>query len=100
MRTYTIILSPDPDAGGFTAICPAMPRAVTEGDTREEALEAMSGVMEAWLDIAAEDGYGPREESAELIAAAVANVLHDREESGWDRTIQTCMLPVGTSVAA
>jgi predicted RNase H-like HicB family nuclease len=38
MRTYTVLLEPDPEAGGFTVTVPALPGVITEGDTLEEAL--------------------------------------------------------------
>ena len=100
MRRYTVILSPDPDLGGFTAFCPAMPGAITEGDTREAALEAMSGIMEVWIELAAENGYGPLPETPELIAGALAETLEDRAEEGWDLTLETTALAPAVSVAA
>ena len=100
MALYTIILAPDPDVGGFTAICPAMPGAITEGDTRVEALDAMRGVMDAWLDIAREYGDPVPVESPEVIAAEVASVLEDRDELGWDHTIEMTMLASAGLLAA
>ena len=100
MALYTIILSPDPDVGGYTAICPAMPGAVTEGDSRDEAIDAMRGVMEVWVEIAQGDGYAPLVETPDLIARRIADVIEDRDESGWDRTIETCMVEVRVAVAA
>jgi predicted RNase H-like HicB family nuclease len=100
MAAFTVVLSPDPDRGGYTAICPAMPGAVTEGDTREEALEAMSLVMAVWIELAAEDGHQPLAESPSLIADEIASVLNDREEAGWDHTIETTMLAPAQPVAA
>jgi hypothetical protein len=44
MARYTVIISPDPESGWSTVICPAMPGTVTEGETREAALDAMRGV--------------------------------------------------------
>jgi len=38
VKTYTIVLEPDPVAGGYTVIVPALPGCVTEGTTVEEAL--------------------------------------------------------------
>ncbi len=37
-RTYTVILEPDPEVGGYTVLVPALPGCVTEGSTAEEAL--------------------------------------------------------------
>ncbi len=49
-RTYTVILEPDPEAGGYTVLVPALPGCVTEGATVEEALanarEAISLTLE------------------------------------------------------
>jgi antitoxin HicB len=49
-RTYTVILEPDPEAGGYTVLVPALPGCVTEGTTPEEALanarEAISLTLE------------------------------------------------------
>ena len=36
-RSYTVILEPQP-GGGFTALVPALPEVVTEGETEKEAL--------------------------------------------------------------
>jgi predicted RNase H-like HicB family nuclease len=98
--TYTVILSPDPVDGGYVAICPAMPGALTQGDSRAEALSEMSLVMAAWLDLAQEDGYAATPETPQLIAAEVASVLEDRDAEGWDRTIETTMLAPAAAVAA
>lgn len=97
---FTVVLSPDPDRGGYTAICPAMPGAVTEGDTRAQALSAMAQVMEAWMERAAEDGFAPLPETSTLIAGEIAAVLNDREEAGRDHTIETAMLRPAQPVAA
>lgn len=91
MDRYTVIISPDLELGVFTALCPAMPGAITEGDTRAAALTAMRGVMGVWIELASEHGEAPLIETPELIAAEVASVLDDRDQSGWDRTIETAM---------
>jgi predicted RNase H-like HicB family nuclease len=89
---YTVILSPDPETGYVTAICPAMPGAIAEGDSRDKALGELAGVMDAWLELSAERGEGPLVETPELVARGIASVLEDRDESGMDRTIETAML--------
>jgi predicted RNase H-like HicB family nuclease len=100
MKAYTVILSPDPDVGGYTIVCPAMPGAVTEGDTREGAHRSMSEVMANWLEVAHEDGYDAREETLELVATEIASVLDDRIEAGWDMTIETTHLTPAQAVPA
>jgi predicted RNase H-like HicB family nuclease len=100
VKTYTVILSPDPNAGGYAVIVPAMPGALTEADTRAEALERISAVMAIWLEIAAADGYAPRDETPELIADEVASVLEDRSEEGWDWTVELATVSPSARVAA
>jgi predicted RNase H-like HicB family nuclease len=100
MQRYTVILSPDPDVGGYTALCPAMPGAVAEGDSRESALATLASIMTTWLELAAEDGYGPEIETPELVAAKIASVIDDRSEAGWDLTIETVTLTPAVPVAA
>ncbi|MGI8423935.1 MAG: type II toxin-antitoxin system HicB family antitoxin [Chloroflexota bacterium] len=92
MDGFTVVLSPDPNVGGYSVSVPAMPGAITEGDTREEALAAAAEVMAAWLELAREHGDGPLAETPALVAAEVAFVLGYREEEGWDRSIETTVV--------
>src|SRR5260370_25620371 len=48
MRAYPATLSPDPD-GGFTFPVRDLPEAITEGDTREEALLRAEDALESAL---------------------------------------------------
>ena len=100
MIRYTVIISPDPESGSYTVICPAMPGAVTEGETREAALDAMRSVMDAWIELATEDGHGPLAETPELVARVVGETLEDRAEEGWDLALETTMLAPAAIVAA
>jgi predicted RNase H-like HicB family nuclease len=43
-----VILEPSED-GGFTAIVPALPGCISEGDTREEALRNIREAIELYL---------------------------------------------------
>lgn len=98
--TYTVILSPDPIEGGYTVVCPAMPGAITEGDSREEALRAMAEVISIWLEVADEHGEQPLDETPELLAEKVAEVLEDRAEEGWDFRIETTAVEPEVSAVA
>ncbi len=95
-----MILSPEPPGDGFAVICPAMPGAVSQGDTREEALLNMTESMTLWLEVAVEDGFGPREETPELVAEGIAEVLGWRAEEGWDLLIETATLDVAVGAPA
>ncbi len=48
MRAYPAVLNPDPD-GGFTVGFRDVPEAITEGDTREEALLRAEDALESAL---------------------------------------------------
>jgi len=48
MRAYPATLTPDPD-GGFTVTFRDVPEAITEGDSREEALLRAEGALESAL---------------------------------------------------
>ena len=51
--TFSVLLEPDEDAGGFSVHVPALPGCHTEGDTREQAIEmaqdAITGYVESLL---------------------------------------------------
>ncbi len=100
MKTYTVILSPEPDGQGYAVIVPAMPGALTQGDSREEALANAAEVMALWLEVSAEHGEEPLVESRPLIAAKVESVLEGRDEEGWDRTIELAMVAPAAAVHA
>jgi antitoxin HicB len=38
MRRYTVLLTPDPDEGGYAVRVPSLPGLHTQGDTYEEAM--------------------------------------------------------------
>jgi predicted RNase H-like HicB family nuclease len=44
----TVVLEPS-DEGGFTVIVPALPGCISEGETREEALENIREAIELYL---------------------------------------------------
>jgi predicted RNase H-like HicB family nuclease len=74
MRTYSIVIDPDPDEGGFTVTVPALPGCVTQGETVEErvvhAQEAIGLYIE---DLVASGEPVPEErESPQLLKVTVA----------------------------
>ena len=52
-RSYTVVLHPQ-EEGGYTVLVPALPEAITEGETREEALamarEVIEMIVEDYVD--------------------------------------------------
>ncbi len=50
MATYTILLDPDPDDGGYTVTVPALPGCVTEGETVVECVQNAEEAIRLYLD--------------------------------------------------
>lgn len=46
--TYTVVIEPAQE-GGFTISCPTLPGCVSEGETREEALDMIRDAIECYL---------------------------------------------------
>ena len=99
MKAYTVVLSPDPD-GGYSVSCPAMPGAVSQGETREETLANIAEAMGLWLEVAADDGYAPLDEHPALIAKEVEFVLGWRAEEGLDLLVETAVVEPASIAAA
>jgi antitoxin HicB len=55
--TYTVILEPDEEAGGFVVTCPALPGLVTEGDTIEEARAMAADAIKGYLESLRKHGH-------------------------------------------
>jgi antitoxin HicB len=56
MRRYSVVLIPDPEAGGYTVLVPALPGCVTEGDTLDEAMANTREAIALHVDSLAADG--------------------------------------------
>ncbi len=56
MRKYTVLLTPDQDEGGYVVTVPALPGCVTQGDTREEALERAREAIQCHIEGLRTDG--------------------------------------------
>ena len=97
---FTVVLSPDPNAGGYSVSCPAMPGAISEGDSRDEALANIAEAMSLWLEVAEEHGEGALAETPELVAAEIAFVLGYRSEEGWTLTVETVQVEAQVAIAA
>jgi len=51
---FKIILEPS-DEGGFTAYVPSLPGCISEGDTREEAMQNIREAIELYLEPVEDD---------------------------------------------
>ncbi|MBI4493077.1 MAG: type II toxin-antitoxin system HicB family antitoxin [Chloroflexi bacterium] len=70
-RRYTIILAPEPEAGGYSVSVPALPGCYTQGETVEEALANAKDAIRLYLEDAEASGEPIPEERA---APALATV--------------------------
>ena len=72
-NTYTVVLIPDPDAGGYVAYVPAIPHCVTEGDTVEEAIAMAQDAAAAMIaSMSDHDEAIPIEPVGRTIVAAIS----------------------------
>jgi len=63
-----VILHPS-EEGGYTVVVPALPGCISEGDTREEALQNIRGAIALYLEPVEDDGIFS--DAAEQVEIAV-----------------------------
>jgi predicted RNase H-like HicB family nuclease len=61
-----VILYPDPEDGGWVAEVPSLPGCISQGDTREEALENVRDAIDTWIDGAKQTGMDVPDDSLDL----------------------------------
>ena len=49
MKRFTVVLTPDLESGGFTAVVPTLPDCVSNGETVENALERVQDAISLYL---------------------------------------------------
>ncbi|MDA8143869.1 MAG: type II toxin-antitoxin system HicB family antitoxin [Thermoplasmatales archaeon] len=63
---YTVILEPQ-EEGGYTVTVPALPGCISEGDTREEAIENIKDAISGYIESLRKHGEPiPAEVSVEV----------------------------------
>jgi antitoxin HicB len=70
--TYTILLDPDEEDGGYTVTVPALPGCVTQGATREAAIALARDAIRGYLEALAKDGRPLPEEHAHPQALTIS----------------------------
>ena len=96
---FTIVLSPEA-GGGFSAVCPALPGCVSQGDSLQKSLTNIREAIELCLEVRKEQGLGAPIETPELVAEEVRACLKDRAEEGLPLTIETHVVEVEAGVTA
>ena len=71
--TYTIILEPDPDEGGYTVTVPVLPGCVTQGETIEEAIVMAKDAIRLFIETLIAEGQ-PVPQELEHPQAIIINV--------------------------
>ena len=59
---YTIVLIPEPEAGGYSTLVPALPGCVTQGETVNEAVSMAEDAIVGWIVVAEKHGEPVPEE--------------------------------------
>ena len=70
-RRYTILLDPWPEGNGYTVTVPVLPGCITQGSTREEALERAREAIKCHIDGLEADGLPVPEEDIGLTLATI-----------------------------
>lgn len=62
----SVVLEPS-EEGGYTAYVPSLPGCISEGESKEEALQNIREAIELYLEPVEDDvGYGPDSEITEV----------------------------------
>ena len=95
---FTVIL--EPEEVGYSVYCPALPGCVSQGDSREEALDNIREAIEGILFVREKHGRSIATETAELVAEEVRRCLMERQAEGLPLTIETeeVEIPTGAPV--
>lgn len=71
-HSYTIILEPDLEEGGFTVTVPALPGVVTQGETVEQAVQMAREAIRCHLEGLIADGEPVPEETVHPQALTIS----------------------------
>jgi antitoxin HicB len=69
---YTIVLEPADDGEGFTVLVPALPGCITQGRTRQEAIDRAKEAIAAYIESLRADGEPVPEETLPVEVLKVA----------------------------
>jgi predicted RNase H-like HicB family nuclease len=71
-RTYSVVLTAEPEAGGFSVSVPALRGCHSQGDTLEEALANVREAIELYLEVMVEGGEVPPDDATLVERVTVA----------------------------
>ena len=96
-RRLTVILEPEED-GGYSVHCPSLPGCVSQGDTREEALENIQEAIGLVLEVMGKGNAPIQAETPEVISEEIRQILKAREEDGLPLTVETVQVELPSEV--
>ena len=92
-RKFTVILEPE-ETGGYSIHCPALPGCVSQGGSRDEALQNIREAIRLSLEVRDAEGLGSElRDDPQVIGEEVKQILRSREEDGLPFTIETAEVP-------
>jgi len=99
MLRYTVIIEPE-IGGGYSIHCPGLPGCHSQGETVEESLSNIKEAMLLVVDVIRDKRKKIPEETAEIVAEELRQILKARAEDGLPLVIETreIELPTGVTV--
>ena len=106
-KKFTVILEPE-KTGGYSIHCPALPGCVSQGGSREEALQNIREAIRLSLEVrdselrldASPGGWVSQEDDPQVIGEEIKQILKSREEDGLPFTIETAEVEIQVEVPA
>jgi len=99
MLRYTVIIEPE-IGGEYSIHCPGLPGCHSQGKTVEESLSNIKEAMLLVVDVIRDKRKKVPEETAEIVAEELRQILKARAEDGLPLVIETheIELPTGVTV--
>ena len=88
MFRYTVILEPEA-GGGYSVHCPCLPGCHSKGKTVEQSLSNIKEAMLLVVDVIKDKRKKVPEETAEIVAEELRQILKARAEDGLPLVIET-----------
>lgn len=79
---YSVVIFPEPEAGGYSVSVPAIPGCVTQGETMEEALAMAAEAAALLLEVMVEDGEELPTEAPGVVFTSVDVAVPDLASVG------------------
>ncbi len=95
---FTVIL--EPEEGGYSIHCPALPGCSSQGNSIEEALDNIKEAISGVLKVRHKEGMPIPRETSEMLSEEIRQILADRAEDRLPLTIETREVELPAEVVA